>query len=347
MQLIHTTQNNQGGLFADHAGFVRLAFAAAFVTFLMINLGAVTRVTESGFGCGSDWPHCNGKIIPEFTDMTVVLEYGHRLFALLVGAFSGAVAWRAWRLYRNIPRIFIPAQAAFALFFVQSALGAFTVKMYDWDLYRQWMSVVLHLGTSLVLLATGVIVWINARSLSPGDTLHAVHQAPRMLPPMQLYAITLMSFFVFIVGAAVAGSDAAKACGNHYPLCFGEVWPAEQGPLQTLHMFHRIVAGGLGLLMLALALQARQRVHVAVRNAVMAAVLTYLAQSALGASVVFIDNREWLTLSRSLHVTFAALLWAAMITASAISWLQLLPKPVTMPQNQIEPKAAPGGTILR
>src|SRR5258706_16027439 len=81
--------------------FVRLAFSAVVVTFLMIVIGAIVRVSKSGMGCGTDWFTCNGQVIPEFTHYTVAIEYGHRLFALLVGAVGLILLYQAWRHYRH------------------------------------------------------------------------------------------------------------------------------------------------------------------------------------------------------------------------------------------------------
>src|SRR5262245_55927570 len=88
--------------------FERLVLAAAIVTFLMIIIGAITRVTESGMGCGTDWPHCNGKIIPEFQNIETVIEFGHRVFALLVGAFALLAFVTARRYHRQQTRVVLP-----------------------------------------------------------------------------------------------------------------------------------------------------------------------------------------------------------------------------------------------
>src|SRR3954451_23805720 len=89
--------------------FDQLALGAAVVTFLMIVIGAITRVSESGMGCGTYWPSCNGHLVPEFKDTATIIEFGHRLFALLVGLFALAVVIQGWRKHRDNPRIFVPA----------------------------------------------------------------------------------------------------------------------------------------------------------------------------------------------------------------------------------------------
>ncbi|MEP7285848.1 MAG: COX15/CtaA family protein, partial [Chloroflexota bacterium] len=90
-------------------GFVRLALGAAIAIFVLIIIGAITRVSGSGMGCGTDWPDCNGAIVPEFKNIAVVIEFGHRVFALLIGLFALAVLVQAIRLHRHEPRLLIPA----------------------------------------------------------------------------------------------------------------------------------------------------------------------------------------------------------------------------------------------
>src|SRR5262249_33431116 len=149
----------------------------------------------------------------------------------------------------------------------------------------------------------------------------------------------VVAFMVSLVGAAVAGNNATKACIG-WPLCAGQVWPADQGPLQLLNMLHRFVAGGLGVFFLLLIFQAGlPKGKPAVRRAGGAAFGVYVLQADLGASVVLINNREWLITAQSLHVTFAAATWAAMIIASAISWLQRSPNPTRADQKATAPSA--------
>ncbi len=300
------SQSDQG--FTADRGFARLVLYAAIVTLLMIVIGAITRVSESGMGCGTYWPDCNGRLIPEFKDAATIIEFGHRLFALLVGLFALAVIVQAWRRHRYDPSLMIPSALGFVLYFVQSGLGAITVR-----LNNQWVSVLLHLGNSMLLLACYLIAWVNARRLGADDS------APR-LPLAELLATTALTFVVALVGAAVAGNSATKACVG-WPLCAGQVWPAEQGPLQLLNMLHRIVAGSLGLLLILLVIQSL-RGGPMMRRVLWAALALYLAQAALGALVVLVNGREILVVVRSLHVVFAAATWSVMVIASSIAWLQ-------------------------
>ncbi len=313
-------------------GLVRLALGAAIVTLLMIVIGAITRVTDSGMGCGTHWPLCNGHIVPEFGSAAVVIEYGHRLFAIPVGLFALVIAIQAWRRHRHEPRILGPALLGLFLFFVQSGLGAITVK-----LSNQWVSVLLHLGNSMFLLSCFLVLWSAARRLGMGE-------GGARLPLVELFLATALTLIVALAGAAVAGNNSAKACVG-WPLCAGQVWPNEQGPLQMLNMLHRIAAGSLGVMLVLLLIQTvRGGVNFTSRKILSVALVLYLIQAALGAGVVLIDGPEMLGAVRALHVVFAAATWSVMVIVSTLSWLQLPSKSATA--SQMGPVGAPSATTL-
>src|SRR5437773_2624432 len=77
--------------------FTRLAWLAAFCTYLLIILGAIVRITGSGLGCGEHWPLCNGTLLPPL-DLPTMIEYGHRLAAAAVSGLVTALAAYAWWL---------------------------------------------------------------------------------------------------------------------------------------------------------------------------------------------------------------------------------------------------------
>jgi heme A synthase len=318
-------------------GFVRLAFSAVAVTFIMIIIGAIVRVSKSGMGCGTDWFTCNGQVIPEFTHYTVAIEYGHRLFALLVGGFGMALLIQALRNYRHIPRIMIPVAAGAVLYLVQAGLGGLTVK-----LSNQWVSVLLHLGTAMLLLSTLLVAWVNAlHAHKPLVTTSALKLSLR-----QVIVGTLLTFAVAMIGAAVAGNNATKACVG-WPLCMGQVWPAQQGPLQVLNMTHRLIAGSLGLVLLYLIIRAWQAKDGTIRRVLGLAGVMYLIQAGIGAAVVLVHTADADFIAQALHVTFAAATWAVMIVASTLVWLQQQSNKVsTGTVNQPERVAAPSATTF-
>src|SRR6266567_381078 len=225
--------------------FTRLAWTAATFTYLLIILGAIVRITGSGLGCGEHWPLCNGKLLPPL-DLPTMIEYGHRLAAAAVSGLVTALAAYAWWLRQGTgspkgvpvgPRErFSPdrtAYVALGLLVVQVLLGAVTVKLS----LPPW-TVILHLGTAMLLLATLIL----AARLTPGATL-----TPGASPGIAgarssragLLALVL-GFITVLLGALTANLGAASACLG-FPLCNGQVIPAGNY-LQHVHWVHRLMA---------------------------------------------------------------------------------------------------------
>src|SRR6266513_4312415 len=96
-----------GGGGAGLRRFRRLADLTAVVTFLLIVVGGVVRVSQSGLGCGQGgsgtkgWPLCGGSVIPLVGDENRMIEFSHRLLATVVVVLIGLLCWRAYRDLRR------------------------------------------------------------------------------------------------------------------------------------------------------------------------------------------------------------------------------------------------------
>ena len=209
--------------------FTRLAWLAAICTYLLIILGAIVRITGSGMGCGEHWPLCNGRLLPAL-DLPTVIEYGHRLAAAAVSVLVTVLAAYVWWLRHRrppsspaLPRPGVAAYVALALLMVQVVLGAVTVKLQ----LPPW-TVILHLGTAMLLLAT-LIVAARGRLGSP--------------PSRAGLAALILGFVTVLFGALTANLGAATACLG-FPLCNGQVIPAGNY-LQHVHWTHRLLAFAL------------------------------------------------------------------------------------------------------
>ena len=83
--------------------FRRLADLTAVVTFLLIVVGGIVRVSESGLGCGpggsgtKGWPLCGGQVIPLVGNENRMIEFSHRFLATVVVILIGLLCYRAYR----------------------------------------------------------------------------------------------------------------------------------------------------------------------------------------------------------------------------------------------------------
>src|SRR5215510_11429291 len=87
--------------------FRRLADLTAVVTFFLVIVGGVVRVSDSGLGCGpggsgtEGWPLCGGAVIPLVGDENQFIEFSHRLLASVVVFMIALLVWRAFHLRRS------------------------------------------------------------------------------------------------------------------------------------------------------------------------------------------------------------------------------------------------------
>ena len=62
--------------------FQKLAATTVAGTLLLVTLGVVVRVTDSGLGC-PDWPFCYGRVLPSLGDSKAWIEWLHRGIAAI------------------------------------------------------------------------------------------------------------------------------------------------------------------------------------------------------------------------------------------------------------------------
>jgi heme A synthase len=267
-----------------------LAWAAAVAAYLLIVLGAVVRITGSGLGCGNDWPVCHGHLFPSFADMTTFIEWNHRLVAAIVSVLVTALAGSTWWLRRKgvgSGVLELPSRAgylALGLLILQVLLGAVTVKL---DL-PPW-TVVLHLGTAMLLLAT---------------LLAAAIGVPSSWPTTAALAAAALGFVTVLFGALTANLGAATACVG-FPLCNGQLIPAGNY-LQHIQWTHRLLAYGLFVYLAVWAWRSRR--------AGPAVVLGLAAlQVAIAAAMVLLGVPRGL---QAAHAAAGALVWAGLVVVA-------------------------------
>ena len=277
-----------------------LVGASTVATYLLIVLGGIVRITGSGMGCGDEWPLCNGQLIPTMS-LATFIEWSHRLVAAGISVLVGAVtAWAWWpgRGSRWTPYRKLTAAAA-VLLVVQVLLGAVTVR-----LELPPASVMLHLGTALLLLATLLVAWARA------DTSRRDRR--RDAASILTWAGAGFAFAVVLAGGFVANLDAAAACTG-FPLCGGQWWPA--GGWRThVHWGHRLLAYlfVVGVPVLALHVRSRRPDDPVPRRWTYAAAVVALAQLGVGAAMV---TGAFTTAIRALHVTLGTAVFALLVVA--------------------------------
>ena len=172
------------------------------------------RVTESGLGCGDDWPLCSGQWLPPL-ESKAIIEYAHRVAAsFLVGPLVAATFIGAWLRYRREPWILWPATAAIVLVIVQAGIGGVTVVT---ELSAH--VVLTHLGRGG---ADHGLLCPRAGDVLPGGMQTepqswAVGKA-RLFPPLSLVAAGAL-FLLLLSGSYLTNEPSATWACPAWPLC--------------------------------------------------------------------------------------------------------------------------------
>jgi heme A synthase len=193
-----------------------LIVLAALAVLLLMVLGGVVSSTESGLGCGPDWPLCQGRLIPPFDQPEVFIEWFHRLVAALTGLLVVGAAIASWRVSAAL------AGAALGLLLAQVLLGALTVRL-------ELPPVVstAHLATGTALFAVLIGIW--ALTARRGEAFAG-------LPSGLLWTAVFVTYGQMVLGAYVRHSNAGLACPDP-SLCL----PSAQWPV-LIHFLHRLTA---------------------------------------------------------------------------------------------------------
>jgi cytochrome c oxidase assembly protein subunit 15 len=248
---------------------VRWLTIVAALIFVMVVLGGVTRLTESGLSI-VEWKPVTGivpplsdaawqaefdkyKASPEFVkknndfevgDFKTIFwfEYLHRLLGRLIGlAIVAPFLWLLWR--RRIPGGLQPQLwAVVALIALQGFMGWYMVKsgLVDEPRVSQYR-LAAHLGLAFVLY--GYIVWLILSLLRP--TRAALSPFARVL--------TALIFLQILLGALVAGTHAGfiyntwPAMDNGHIIPPGiwtdpPLWPGMFEDLRIVQFNHRMLA---------------------------------------------------------------------------------------------------------
>jgi heme a synthase len=275
------------------------AYAAftTLLTFGVVILGGVVRVTDSGLGC-PDWPRCHGSFIPP-AQTEIWIEWSHRLAASVVGFLILVLAVAAWRTQRQNPVVIGAAAASLVVLVVQVVLGAITVRE---ELPAEVVAT--HLVTGLALLSTLIVLTISSFS-------EAADFRPSFSPTVTFLAMTMaLALGVMWLGAYMTESGANFACDG-WPRCNGSFLPEFTSLVRT-HWLHRALAALLGVALVLLAVQQRTLHDRSVLFSIAQFVLAlYVVQVLVGAGNIWTDMSDATSIT---HLILSSTIWAALVS---------------------------------
>jgi cytochrome c oxidase assembly protein subunit 15 len=223
-----------------------LSFIAAAAIFLVNIIGFIDTMTNSAMGCGSGYPLCNGKLIPDFTNYHSVIEYTHRIVVGLASILLFVVAFIAWFRYKS-PKI--KWLVAFAVLGIlgESTLGALTVMI-----KLSPLLLAAHLGLALISFSA----LFNIANIIYHEEKKRQYDGKA---PASLSIFSWFTFFVLYCAIYFGGFVAKTGAGADFR---GFPFPTEHfsevGNAFWVDVIHRLFALVLIIFLLILILMARK-----------------------------------------------------------------------------------------
>ncbi len=130
-------------------------FVLAYNIFIIL-WGAFVRATGSGAGCGSNWPLCNGEVVPRAPQIETVIEFTHRLTSEIALILVLVMLIFAFRIY---PKRHLVRKGAVLsmIFIITEALVGAGLVLFEWVANDassgRVISIALHLINTFILLA--------------------------------------------------------------------------------------------------------------------------------------------------------------------------------------------------
>ncbi len=307
--------------------FYYLASLACVLAFIVVMMGAYTRLTNAGLGC-PDWPGCYGHLTgagaPEPTKAWT--EMIHRYLAGSLGCVILLVTGLAWFYRRSFScSLWLPLGLIGIIIF-QALLGMWTVTL-------KLLPVVV-MGHLLGGLTTLSLLWTLRLQLS--EKSNSI-PADRTLQYAALGGLVIV-FLQVTLGGWVSSNYAGLACVG-FPACNGDLFPAMKfehafilfpGPnfqggvlsiqeRMTIQMVHRIGAFITSVYLIGLAWLLWRRAWVISKRLAIAVIAILATQVSLGV----INVMYLLPLSAAvLHNAVGATLLLCMVTVVHHVWQQ-------------------------
>ncbi len=288
--------------------FVRFTWAVLGLNLLVIIWGAFVRASGSGAGCGSNWPLCQGEVIPQPQQIETVIEFSHRVTSgLALLAVLGLIIW-AFRAY---PKGSLVRKSAIwiGIFMILEALIGAALVLLEYTAFNVsigraiWMGGHL-LNTFLLLAALGLTAWWA----NGGGSLR-----------LRGHGAAGWSYWLLVAGMIVLGmSGAITALGDTLTIT-GGISPQENTLVATfveLRIFHPLIAFLVfGLALLAVWAASRGGQAGAQTQAFGKSILIlFVVQLLLGALNVQLKAPVWLQM---VHLLMTSTIWVLVVLFGA------------------------------
>lgn len=211
-----------------------LGVVTTFVMLVVLIGGALVTKTDSGLGCGNEWPLCHGQIIPKNIEIETIIELSHRAVSGAAGLLVLALSIFSWRCIGHKRETKFLAVLAFLFLLAQALIGAAAVLWGQNDFV-----LALHFGISLISFAAVLLLTLLIFEVDQRFDASSLVIDRRM--KWHTIGVTLYSYGVVYTGALVRHTKSSMVCSS-WPLCGNnELLPSNL--YQWIQMGHRAAAG--------------------------------------------------------------------------------------------------------
>jgi heme A synthase len=275
--------------------------AGLFLAISSILAGAIVRATGSGDGCGSTWPTCKGKIIPQLSDIPELIEFSHRAVSGILLVVTLIIFLKTRDLEKNNLKKVISNYLTF--FVVLEALIGAVIVLFEWvglnSSLPRIVAVPIHLVNTFGLLACFIALYKVVK-----DDLQSI----KGIVDNQFLVVLSLFLLSGATGSITALADVLFP-SESFIQGFMEDFDKTSEFLTRLRILHPIVASLLSILLFFESNRLKKTYKLNTKS------LKLMVLVAVTLGVVNVLSNIWLPLS-VLHLAIADFLWITYIYVS-------------------------------
>lgn len=277
----------------------KLAFITVILTYFLIVFGGYVASSESGMGCGPDWPLCNGEVIPELSGDTLI-EFGHRVIGAVL-YFLSLFLFLKIKKEKDQHQIRV-GWWMLGLLTLQLVMGAIVV------FYHLPSSVItIHLLIAMIFMA--ILIWFWRSPVNEFVSIGSDSNSPALKKHLNILVFLL--FITIGIGAYVKHQHYGLACGVFE--CGNGFLPASIP--EWLQTFHRFLAVLSTIYIVYFTYKVFSLHHNQLKSRMVLALIVILLQLLIGAMTIL----SMVSISFAVfHLAAATLLFAIIVEARMV-----------------------------
>ena len=271
---------------------------------IVVLWGAYVRASGSGAGCGSNWPTCNGVVIPRAPQTATLIEFTHRMTSTVALLAVGVLCFWAFRRFQKGHPVRRTAVLSVLFLLMEALLGAGLV-LFEYVGKNASVGRAIYLSAHLVntqvlLAALTLTAWFAGREMNQRRSGPIVAALPLALLVSVTGAIAALGDTLFPAASLTAGLQQELSTTAHF--------------LLRLRIFHPVLAVCAAIFFGLIAISViRNSTSAEDRRVAWAVTLLVVVQLYAGAMNVLLLAPVWLQI---IHLLLANCLWIALVILS-------------------------------